>query len=140
MDRQAALREAKAAGYYATDFALQDAGTPNIEFAGTPTGILPSLQLDVSTRTETVFRMGNLVYEPWAYGDGNYWSNGDFGIDPGMGYPSFGTLDDYLTANPNARVIAIGYSLGSGVQGDAVIAKLTAGCVEYTFTALFRRP
>jgi len=51
-----------------------------------------------------------------------------------MGYPSFGTLDDYLAANPDARVLAIGYSLGSGVQGDAVISKITAGCVEYTFT------
>ncbi len=123
----------KAAGYYATDFALQDAGIPSIEFAGTPTGIRPSLQLDVD-KDGNGFSDGILVYEPWSYGDGNYWSNGDFGIDPGMGYPSFGTLDDYLTANPNARVIAIGYSLGSGVQGDAIIAKLTAGCVEYTFT------
>jgi hypothetical protein len=50
-----------------------------------------------------------------------------------MGYTSFGTLNDYLAANPDARVLAIGYSLGSGVLGDAVISQITAGCVNYLF-------
>jgi hypothetical protein len=126
--------EDKAAGYYATDFALQDAGAPSIEFAGTPTGGLPGLQLGVDKDNDGDWD-GYLVYEPWAYGDGNFWSSKDFGISAGMGYTSFGTLDDYLTANPNARVTSIGYSLGSGVLGDAVISKITAGCVEYTFDA-----
>lgn len=129
---QSNTSEDKAAGYYTTDFSLQDAGTPSIEFAGTPAGGLPGLQLGVDKDNDGDWD-GNLVYEPWAYGDGNYWSSKDFGISAGAGYTSFGTLDDYLAANPDARVTSIGYSLGSGVLGDVVISKITAGCVEYTF-------
>jgi hypothetical protein len=128
---EGASSEDKAAGYFATDFPLQQAGASDIEFA-TSTGGLPSVQLTVDIDNNGTFD-GNLVYEPWAYGEGNYWSSHDFGVGGGAGYPSFGTLDDYVAANPNARVIAIGYSLGSGVLGDAVISQITAGCVVYTF-------
>ncbi|MGH2551887.1 MAG: hypothetical protein ACRDHN_21075 [Thermomicrobiales bacterium] len=121
----------KAAGYYVTDFPLQQVGTPGIEFASYSNG-RPSLQLTVDIDNDGDWD-GNLVYEPWAYGDGNYWSSKDFGVGSGGGYPSFGTLNDYLAANPDARVIAIGYSLGSGLLGDAVITSITAGCVEYVF-------
>lgn len=121
----------KAAGYYTTDFALADVGVPSIEFVSY-TGGRPSLQLGVDKDANGSWD-GYLVYEPWAYTEGYYWSNGNFGISSGMGYTSYGTLNDYLNANPNARVTSIGYSLGSGVLGDAVISKITAGCVEYTF-------
>lgn len=121
----------KAAGYFATNFALADAGVPSIEF-GSFTGGRPSLQLGVDKDANGSWD-GYLVYEPWAYADGYYWSSKDFGINPGMGYTSYGTLNEYLAANPNARVTSIGYSLGSGVLGDAVITKITAGCTEYTF-------
>lgn len=124
----------KAAGYYATDFALAEVGVPNIEFVNF-TGGRPSLQLGVDKDANGTWD-GYLVYEPWAYGDGKFWSNGSFGITSGMGYNSFGTLNDYLNANPNARVTSIGYSLGSDVLGDATISKLTAGCVDYTFGIL----
>lgn len=121
----------KAAGYYSTDFALSEAGIPNIEFSSY-TGGRPSLQLGVDKDANGTWD-GYLVYEPWAYGVGKFWSNGNFGISSGMGYNSFGTLEDYLNANPTARVTSIGYSLGSGVLGQATITKLSAGCVEYTF-------
>lgn len=121
----------KAAGYYTTDFALEDAGVPAIEFA-TYTGGRPSLQLGID-KDANGSRDAYLVYEPWAYGDGNYWATAYVGVPAGMGYASFGTLNDYLLANPNARIVQVGYSLGSGVLGEAVISKLTAGCVDYTF-------
>ncbi len=121
----------KAAGYFATNFVLADAGVPNIEFESY-TGGRPSLQLGVDKDADGDWD-GYLVYEPWAYAEGYYWSSKDFGINPGMGYTSYGTLTEYLNANPDARVISIGYSLGSGVLGDAVINKITTGCAEYTF-------
>ena len=121
----------KAAGYYATNFPLSQAGVPAIEMTNT-SGVKPSLQLGVDKDGNGSWD-GYLVYEPWAYGEGNFWSSKNFGIASGMGYTSFGALDDYLNANPNAKVISIGYSLGSGVVGEATITKLTAGCVTYTF-------
>jgi hypothetical protein len=121
----------KAAGYYPTNFSLQQAGVPSIEFEAF-TGTRPGLQLVVDKDNNGSID-GILVYEPWAYTEGYYWSNANFGINSGAGYTSYGTLNEYLTANPNAKVLAIGYSLGSGVKGDAVITKITAGCVVYTF-------
>ncbi|MEO7122090.1 MAG: hypothetical protein ABI400_03020, partial [Lacisediminihabitans sp.] len=76
---------------------------------------------------------GYLVGEPSSYGAGNWWSSKDFGVGSGMGYASFGTLQQYLTANPNARILSIGYSLGSGVLGAATIQSLTFGCTTFTF-------
>ncbi|MEO6513742.1 MAG: PKD domain-containing protein, partial [Candidatus Saccharimonadales bacterium] len=34
---------------------------------------------------------------------------------------------------PDAKVKAIGYSLGSGVHGDGIIKKISLGCTDYTF-------
>lgn len=122
----------KAVGYHATNFPLSEVGVPDITIAAGYTGTRPSLQIGVDKDNNGSWD-GYLVYEPWSYGTGNYWSSKNFGIAAGMGYTSFGTLNDYLNANPNARVTSIGYSLGSGVVGDAVITKLSVGCVDYTF-------
>lgn len=123
--------DSKAAGYYTTNFPLSEAGVPAIEMTSNSGG-KPSLQLTVDNNGNGAW-YGNIVYEPWAYGEGKFWSSKDFGISSGMGYTSFGTLEDFLNARPNTKVIAVGYSLGSGVVGDATITKLTAGCVDYTF-------
>lgn len=128
----------KAAGYLSTNFALINAGIPNIEFASY-TGGRPSLQLGIDTNADGI-RDAYLVYEPWAYGEGNYWATAYLGVPAGMGYASFGTLNDFLAANPSARIMEVGYSLGSGVMGDAIISKLTAGCVEYTFASPVTTP
>ncbi|WP_456847708.1 hypothetical protein, partial [Cellulomonas sp. P5_C6] len=77
---------------------------------------------------------GILVYEPWAYGAGSWWTNaGGFGVASDMGYASFGTIDAFVAANPDAKVIGVGYSLGSGVIGDAVIERIVVGGATYTF-------
>jgi len=111
---------------------LKDVGSPEIDIAPGFSGVRPSLQLTVDHNGNGAL-YGNLVYEPWAYGNGKWWSRKDFGIAGGMGYTSFGTLQDYLNENPNTKILAVGYSLGSGVKGDAVIKSISAGCVNYIF-------
>lgn len=94
----------------------------------------PSVQLVVD-RDDNGTADGILVFEPWAYAPGNtYWTNGSgFGVPSGMGYASYGTLAQYQDANPSAKILAIGYSLGSGVLGDAVITDIVIGDTIYAF-------
>jgi hypothetical protein len=126
----------KAAGYYATPgLNLSDVDSTSIDFANY-TGGRPSVQLSVDRDGNGTFD-GNLVYEPWAYGNGQYWvDKPSFGVPAGGGYMSMGTLAQYQAANPSAKVLAIGYSLGSGVLGDATISKISIGSVDYTFEAV----
>ena len=124
----------KAAGYYATPgLNLSDVDSASIDFTSFDGG-RPGLQLKVDRDGDGNWD-GNLVYEPWAnYGDGNWWTNkSGFGVANGGGYPGMGTLTQYQAANPNAKVQAVGYSLGAGVKGDVVISKMTFGETSYTF-------
>lgn len=129
---------AKVSGYYyfglhnQPNLPLKDVCTPSIDIAPGYTGTRPSLQLTVDHNGNGQW-YGNIVYEPWAYGTGNWWSTKNFGISSGMGYASFGTLQDYLNANPNTQILAVGYSLGSGVNGSSTIESMTAGNTTYTF-------
>lgn len=124
----------KAAGYYnSVNFPLADAGDASIDIRPGFTGVRPSLQLGVDRDGDGHWD-GYLVYEPWAYGDGQFWvDKPGFGVSAGMGYASFGTIAQYVSANPQARVISVGYSLGSGVVGDSIINSLTVAGVKYTF-------
>ena len=54
--------------------------------------------------------------------------------DQGNGSRWFGTLEEWKTALPNARVLAGGFSLGSGVKGDGVVRAVTLGDTTYEFT------
>lgn len=133
----------KAAGYYATDFALQQLGTNTISgvmtYSANAGTVAPSAQLVIDFDNDGIAD-GILVGET-VYGN-NWWlSNGSvqFAKDGaphtggGNGSNWFGTAEEWLNAFPAARVKAIGYSLGSGVFGDYTITKITVGCVEYTF-------
>ena len=131
-DDGAGLSTSKSAGYVAASFPLADAASTTINFTSY-SGVRPSVQLAVDRDGNGTWD-GYLVYEPWAYGDGNWWtSKAGFGVPSGMGYASFGTIDAFVAANPAARVIGVGYSLGSGVIGDAVINKIVVGGATYTF-------
>ncbi|MER3390336.1 MAG: cell wall-binding repeat-containing protein [Microcella sp.] len=141
------LSQAKAAGYAPIDIALSEIGSVDFVIADGHTGVRPSLQLGFDADGDGA-QDAILVGEPWAYGGGD-WSmsvNGDwadarfwvtgstgYGVPAGGGYPSLGTLDEYLLANPEARILSYGYSLGSGVIGEAVIESLTVGCAQTTF-------
>jgi len=124
-------QQSKAAAYRGISVPLAELGEPSIEFASY-TGVRPSIQLGVDKDGNGSWD-GYVVGEPWAYGDGEWWSSKDFGISAGMGYTSFGTLAEFSAANPDAVVTSFGYSLGSGVIGDAVISKISVANVDYTF-------
>ena len=131
-DDHAGLSTSKSAGYVAASFPLADAATTSIDFRSY-SGVRPSVQLAVDRDGNGTWD-GYLVYEPWAYGDGNWWtSKTGFGVPSNMGYASFGTIEAFVAANPAAKVIGVGYSLGSGVLGDAVIKKIVVGGATYTF-------
>ena len=141
------LGQAKAAGYAPIDIALSEVGDIAFDIADGYTGVRPSLQLGFDADGDGT-QDALLVGEPWAYGGGDWTTtvNGDwadarfwvtggtgFGVPAGGGYPSLGTLDEYLLANPEARILEYGYSLGSGVIGEATIESITIGCAETTF-------
>jgi hypothetical protein len=118
-------------------YSLADIGTPSIDYTNTAGGV-PGMQIALDKDGDGIAD-GILVGEPASYGD-NWWSNSSFGIASGMGYTSYGTLQDYLTANPKAQVIAVGFSLGSGVKGDGVLHSLTFGCQTWVFKKAPRVP
>ena len=135
----------KAAGYYATNFPLSGLGaetvTQSLDFSTTSGSALPpGLQLVLDTNNDGIPN-GILVGEP-VYGN-NWWASNASdssikGAAPhtggGHGSNWYGTAAEWRDSLPaGTRVIAIGYSLGSGVLADQLINRITLGCVHYTF-------
>ena len=131
----------KAAGYLdVPDFPLTQTGTFALTWVTTAPGQLaPGGQLVVDLDGDTVAD-GILVFEPLAYGQEVWLASirpgfATFGAPTvgGGGGPINGTIDQYLDNWPNAKGLAIGYSLGSGVTSDGVLTLLQAGCLQVTF-------
>lgn len=134
----------KAAGYYPASFDLADLGAGFGVTTSSGSGTLPSLQLLVDLNDDGLMD-GYLVGEPVSYGADSLWLSSNWhGIDLSAAPTSFngggtgkgGSANAWLAAFPNAKVSAVGYSLGSGVHGDYVISNIFAGCTNYTFKAL----
>lgn len=112
---------------------LSQFAEPSVTFADSGTGVKPGMQVGIDVDGNGTWD-GYLVGEPDSYGAHNWWTNkSGFNVPSGMGYASFGSWADFVAANPNAKVISIGLSLGSGVVGDWTVTKFVAGCVNYTF-------
>jgi len=134
---------AKAAAYYdVADFPLAQGSDFNLAWTGTSPA--PGGQLVVDLNNNGVDD-GILVVEPDFYGS-NLWlaninsadltdldSNANVPHVGGGGGSYNGTITQWLQAYPNAKVTAIGYSLGSGIKGDGVISDIVANGVTYTF-------
>lgn len=130
----------KSAGYVATDLNLEDVGTPVLNFTNTSGGAEPGINL--SLIVNGVWQ-GNLVKEPLF---SQWWLGKAVPGMPAGPNPSYqkayGSLDDFLFAyaqlgytGTEVKVVAIGYSLGSGAKGDGILTSITAGCINYTFGA-----
>jgi hypothetical protein len=140
----------KAAGYFAVSQLLASAGEPSMdaEANDSTTTTLPGIQL-VTDFDGNGSADGILVGEPtYANGSplyGNVWwlsnSSSQFVKDGapshsvGYGSDNTGTLDGWRAAFPSAKVLAFGWSLGSGVKGDITIHSMTLGANTYKFAA-----
>ena len=130
----------KVAWYKAMSSKLADIGTPSMDYTSV-SGINPGLQLALDFDANGTFD-GYLVGES-IYGNDWWLTNSaaqfakDNAPEYGTGYGSVyhGTLNGWLAKFPNADVMAIGFSLGSGVKAEGVLKSVTFGC----FTTYFKK-
>lgn len=143
--------EAKAAAYFAVDKPLSEVTTATMNWHNTPGyTAIPGQQIvfDADSVSGTNNDYNILVGEPvYTNGEGEieWWlTNGSSGdakdADPsgtndgGNGSAYFGTLAEWSAALPDAKVLAGGWSLGSGIEGDGIVRDMTYGDTTYTFT------
>ena len=130
----------KVAEYVASSAALADVGEPSLNYTKTFGSIAPGFQLVVdydADGTADGILVGEKVY------NGDWWASGGSkqfvkdaapSHDGGSGSANHGTLDQWRAAFPQARVLAFGFSLGSGAYGDWTLNSITYANDTYTFT------
>jgi len=124
----------------AVDIPLADVTSAGVDFTNTSGAGVPSAQLIIDTPSVVGLIDGTLVAEA-IYGD-VVWltagsSDGLKALAPhtGGGYGSnwWGTLEEWGAAVPDATIVAIGFSLGSGVLGDGILHSVDLDDVSYPF-------
>lgn len=135
--------QAKVAEYIAVSGSLADmVGSTPPAWTGTNPGPGGQIMFDADGITGNGNDFNILVGET-VYDNGNDWwltpgsSTAAKAAAPlttgGSGSTWHGTIADWATALPDARVYAVGFSLGSGVLGDGVMSSMTYGSTTYTF-------
>jgi hypothetical protein len=133
--------QAKAAEYFSVAGALPDSAS--LTWWGTDARPGQQIVFDYDDIDGNGNDYNILVGEP-IYGE-NWWLTNSSSADAKAADPSgaenggngsewFGTLAQWKAAMPNARILAGGFSLGSGVKGDGVIDSITYGDTTYRFT------
>jgi len=141
---------AKSAGYFDTGaLPLAKAGEPSLNYTNYAGALRPSTQL-VTDFDGDGTADGILVGEP-TYANGtplygtDWWlSNGSSAFikadapqhGGGFGSDNHGQLSEWRAVFPNAKILAAGWSLGSGVEGHGVINSITVGSTQYTFVGV----
>ncbi|GAA1157235.1 hypothetical protein GCM10009606_39010 [Nocardioides aquiterrae] len=140
---EGATSQDKVAEYVATSSPLAEVGEPSLGYTkiapnpSDPLNNVPGFQL-VTDFDSDGYPDGILVGER-IYGTDWWLSNGSSqwvkDLAPshtgGSGSANHGTLDQWRAAFPNATVVAFGFSLGSGVQGEGVITALNFADTGY---------
>ena len=135
----------KAAEYFAYHGSakLADLSGTSLEWFGT--NAAPSTQIAID-------KDGNGTWDGYMVGEKLYWDqtgtecywSGSSAIanDPNRpqgqncgGYAAQGTLAEWKSAYPLAKILYVGFSLGSGVKGDGVLRSATFGANTYEFTS-----
>jgi hypothetical protein len=132
----------KVAGYYSTDFALSNLGDKTIAQSfdyELKSGGKPGLQMVLDFNNDN--QPDGILVGETVYGN-NWWLSNNAASFAKAGAPHagggsgslwYGEPNEWSVAFPQARVMAIGYSLGSGVLGDGIIKRISLGCTDYTF-------
>jgi hypothetical protein len=142
VDTESTDSTSKAAEYWPAAMALGDTGTPSLSWVGD--GAKPGMQLVVDfdgNGTQDAI----LVGEDGTYGTGNtlnWWvsdaaaafvKTGAPSHASGFGSTNNGTLAQWRTAFPHAKVLDYGFSLGSGVKGSGLLKSAKLGATTYQF-------
>lgn len=136
--------ESKAAEYWQASGSLAGIGAPTYEWFGTVNQPGQQIIFDADGVDNNGNDFNILVGEK-VYG-GDWWlTNGSSqdakNADPsgadnsGSGSDYFGVMGDWALNLPDARIRAVGFSLGSGVQGDGVLRSQTYGETTYVFSS-----
>ncbi|MCC2322410.1 hypothetical protein [Cellulomonas xiejunii] len=112
--------------YGITPFALSAAGSPSLDYTAT-SGQLPGLTMSFSLEGAWA---GTLVHEPDVYGADQWWSTRPVG---GFERAELFTLNELLAQEPDAMIMGVGFSLGSGATGAGTVHGFTVGCTTYAF-------
>lgn len=139
--------QAKSAGYFDTGaLPLSQAGEPSLDYTVIGGTLKPSVQL-VTDFDNDGAADGILVGEP-TYANGSLLYGNDWWLTNsapahikadapshtgGFGSANHGLLSEWRSVFPNAKVLAAGWSLGSGVEGEGVVNAITVGTTRYTF-------
>lgn len=132
--------QAKVSEAIAASFPLSQTGELGIDATANPGNAYPygpGLNLFVNFGTDGT---GTLVYES-VYGQDLWLTSGSAAAvkanapvnGGGNGSQWHGTIDQWLSVYPDAQVIGVAYSLGSGVHGDWNINSITFNCAEHFF-------
>lgn len=121
------------------DIPLADVTSAGVDYTAT-FGTAPGAQLFIDNDGAGLLEDGTLVAEA-IYGDVVWLSENSsaelkaLAPHTGGGYGSewWGTLEEWGAALPNATIIAIGFSLGSGVYGEGIVHSVDVGDVAYPF-------
>ena len=124
----------------AVDIPLADVTSAGVDFTNTSGGGVPAAQLLIDSPSIVGLIDGTLVAEA-IYGDVVWLTAGSsdelkaLAPHTGAGYGSnwWGTLEEWGAAVPDATIIAIGFSLGSGVLGDGILHSVDLDDVSYPF-------
>jgi len=122
------------------DVPLADVTSAGVDFTNTSGGGVPSAQLLIDSPSIPGLIDGTLVAEA-IYGDKVWLTAGSSdalkALAPhtgsGSGSNWWGTMAEWGAAVPDATIVGIGFSLGSGVLGDGILHSVDVGDVSYPF-------
>ncbi|QKN87742.1 hypothetical protein IXEL_42 [Microbacterium phage Ixel] len=121
-----------------------DTTSLNVPFNGTLADIGTVLNIDASPLQYVGLHIttpeGTIVFEEEPSYGGKLWSNSTFdGVNPGMGYPAFGTIEEFIRLNGNLSAsVTLLYTHSEA--SSTTVESFTIGCQVYTFEPEVEEP